>query len=175
MEWRTRRAVAEDVPEIASINVAAWRSAYRGIVPQAVLDGMSEQRRAAGWSGFLREPEPTALFVAVRADGRIGAYCSVGAVRLDADAHRDLPTGELFAIYAAPDLRGTGAGHAVHEHAREHLAASGFRHAVLWVLVDNAPSRRFYEAHGWRCDDVVQNLRMAGEDVVEVRYSRSLG
>ncbi|SHG14599.1 GNAT family N-acetyltransferase [Streptoalloteichus hindustanus] len=175
MRWQTRRAVPDDVPEIAAINVAAWRSAYAGLIPDAVLDGMSERDRAAAWLRVLAEPDPAAVFVATGDDGRVGAYCAVGAPSEAGEAREPSPTGELFSIYAAPWSWGTGAGHAVHERAWEHLRATGFRHAVLWVFAANASARRFYESHGWRCDEVVQLLRIGDEDIAEIRYSRPIG
>jgi ribosomal protein S18 acetylase RimI-like enzyme len=48
-----------------------------------------------------------------------------------------------------PDAQGRGIGRALMADALETLAARGWRHAVLWVLADNAHARRFYERGGW--------------------------
>ena len=174
MQWTIRTARPEDATEIARINVAAWQHAYRGIVADPVLDRMLPESRLPGWTRVLALPEPSAVFVSVSDDGTIGAYCAVDAVREVGDAHPDLDTGEMTAIYADPRFKGTGAGHEVHEAAVRHLLEHGFRYAVLWVFQDNTPSREFYEAHGWRHDGVVHRYELGDQELPEVRYARFL-
>jgi len=174
MQWTVRTARPEDATEIARINVAAWQHAYRGIVADPVLDRMLPESRLPGWTRVLALPEPSAVFVSVSDDGTIGAYCAVDAVREVGDAHPDLDTGEMTAIYADPRFKGTGAGHEVHEAAVRHLLEHGFRYAVLWVFQDNTPSREFYEAHGWRHDGVVHRYELGDQELPEVRYARFL-
>ncbi|GAA5170397.1 GNAT family N-acetyltransferase [Amycolatopsis dongchuanensis] len=175
MNWTVRRAVPADAARIAEINIAGWRAAYRGLLPDAYLDGMRQETVRERWAARLRgDAEPSAMFVAVGKDSVPCAYAFVSAARQESDRHPVLPTGELCAIYADPRWRGTGAGFAVHQAGLGHLAAHGFRHAVLWVLRGNLPARRFYEARGWSCDEVSADLDVGGEAVPEVRYSRPL-
>ncbi|MBW4719906.1 GNAT family N-acetyltransferase [Saccharothrix obliqua] len=174
MQWTVRAGRPDDAPAIARINVDAWQHAYRGIVDDPVLDRMLPESRLPAWSRVLELPVPSRVFVAEDEDGRIGAYCAVDAVREPDDAHPDLHTGELVAIYADPRYRGTGAGHRVHEAGVRHLLEQGFRYAVLWVFQDNAPSRRFYEAHGWRHDGLVHHYELERQELPEVRYGRFL-
>jgi hypothetical protein len=35
-----RAARMEDVPQIAAVHVRSWQAAYRGLLPQAYLDGL---------------------------------------------------------------------------------------------------------------------------------------
>ncbi|WP_137814162.1 GNAT family N-acetyltransferase [Gandjariella thermophila] len=174
MSWTVRRAGAADAEEIARINVASWRHAYRGIVPDAVLDRMLPESRVPGWRRWLALPAPAAVFVAVDATGRIGAYCGVDAVREEGDRHADLPTGELCAIYVDPPNLGTGAGRAVHDAGVWHLAEQGFRYAVLWVLEANTSARRFYRSRGWRADGGSKQYEAGEAQLPEVRYARFL-
>lgn len=175
MRWTVRRATQADVAELARVNVAGWRRAYRSIVPDEFLDGMDTARRELGWSRWVALPEPDAVFVATNgADGTVAAYASVCAVREQRDAHPTLPTGELVAIYADPVVWGRGAGHAVHEAAVAALVEFGFRHAVLWVFEDNHAARVFYKRHGWESDGVRETLDVGGQRPFEVRYSRAL-
>ncbi|AXB43627.1 GNAT family N-acetyltransferase [Amycolatopsis albispora] len=164
--WAVRRAVAADAPRLASICLGGWRTAYRGILPDDYLDALN----LAEWEEMFAarvaaSTERTTMLAAVNADGEIGAYAGVLGER---------EPGMLGALYAATEWRGTGAGHAAHEAAVAHLAACGFSRAVLWVFERNTPSRRFYEAHGWRCDEVTQATKFADGSAVEIRYSRPL-
>jgi len=175
VQWKVRKATVDDVHELARVNVAAWRRAYRGIVPDEFLDGMDGARRELGWSRWLALPEPDAVFVATNgANDRVAAYAGVCAVRERRDAHPALPTGELAAIYADPAVWGRGAGHAVHDAAVAALAGYGFRHGVLWVFEDNPLARAFYQRHGWSCDGVRDEFEVGGQRPFEVRYSRPL-
>lgn len=174
MGWLVRKAVLADAPALATVNVASWRHAYRGIVPDSVLDGMDVVRRRQGWARWLAMPPPDAVFVATDGGDEVVAYCAVCGVREAVDAHPALPTGELAAIYADPAVLGSGAGHAVHEAGMASLADAGLRHAVLWVFEDNDPARRFYERHGWTCDGVRVEFEVGDARPMEVRYSRRL-
>lgn len=175
MQWIVRRARQDDAPELARVNIAAWRNTYRGIVPDEFLDGMDTARRELGWSRWLALPDPDAVFVATNGtNDRIVAYAGVCAVREPRDVHPTRPTGELAAIYADPMVLGCGAGHAVHEAAIDALARFGFEHAVLWVFEDNPAAQLFYRRHGWSCDGVRQVIEVGGQRPLEVRYSRAL-
>lgn len=175
VRWAVRKATMDDVSELARVNVAAWRRAYRGIVPDEFLDGMDAARRELGWQRWVALPEPDAVFVAINgAQHRVAAYASVCAVREEQDAHPTLPTGELAAIYADPAVWGRGAGRAVHQTALEALARYGFQHAVLWVFEDNMQARAFYRRNGWRSDGVREVYEVGGRRPYEVRYSHPL-
>lgn len=141
---RIRPATPDDAPAIAAVHVASWQGAYRGAFPDEVLDGLSVERRTAGWQQHLSD-DGQFTFVA-EDDGRVTGFAHGNAARED---NPDGTTGEVFAIYAAPEAWGTGAGRALMAAAVEWLRNAGFREAVLWVLDSNARARRFYELAGW--------------------------
>jgi hypothetical protein len=53
-----RDATVADARSIAEVVVAAWRWAYRGLMPDAVLDGLSIDEREAMWREGLTDPKP---------------------------------------------------------------------------------------------------------------------
>jgi ribosomal protein S18 acetylase RimI-like enzyme len=172
-----RAATAADAPRVVEIRVRSWQHAYRDILPAELLGALSPHSEAAmaHWSELARAQPPTGLFVAVGDDDRAVAFCLVGEVREEKDRHPALRTGELWAIYADPDMLGTGAGGAVHAAGMDHLISNGFEHAVLWVLEDNKIGRRFYDSHGWQADGGATDFEWGGSSAVEVRYARALG
>jgi RimJ/RimL family protein N-acetyltransferase len=169
-----RRGTETDAERVARINVDGWSVAYRGLMPDYYLDSMRPGDRVDRVRQRLRQPDPHATLLAVGSDGAVGAYVGVTAARDREDRHPSLSTGELAALYADPARFGQGAGKAAHDAGLEYLAGQGFEHAVLWVLEGNAPSRRFYEAHGWICDGATKTDRFGGVVVTEIRYSRAL-
>jgi hypothetical protein len=44
-----RPARMQDVPEIAVVHVRSWQAAYRGLLPQAYLDGLDPAQRIGQW------------------------------------------------------------------------------------------------------------------------------
>lgn len=152
------------------MHVASWQGAYRGQLPDEVLDGLDVERRAAGWRQFLSS-EGQFTFVAEDADGPVTAFVHGNAAR---EENPDGKTGEVFAIYASPDAWGTGAGRKLMAAAVEWLREAGFRDAVLWVLDTNDRARRFYELAGWAPDGTTKDDVVAGVPVTEVRYRRAL-
>ena len=168
---RIRAATRDDAWAIATVHVRSWQAAYRGIVPDDHLDGLSVERRAEWWGGDFWAGAPAhRLLVAERA-GAVVAFAAVGPSR-DDDA--GAATSELFALYAEPAVWSTGSGRALLAAATDELGGAGFTDATLWVLEDNAHARRFYEAAGWRPDGATQSDEIGGVTLREVRYRRSL-
>ncbi|WP_075740134.1 MULTISPECIES: GNAT family N-acetyltransferase [Actinoalloteichus] len=193
MRWTLRRAVPADAAVLGRMNVTAWQRVYRGLMPDALLDGLSRVDQTPNWQQTLAWPAPHADFLAVcpaepdpagsdPADSRasaepaeeIGAYATVGPLSEQADAHPTRRTGELISLYAAPAWLRTGAGRLTHDAGLAHLAEAGFEHVVVWVMEGNAEGRAFYEAMGWDCDEVVRPLELPGFSLPEIRYSRPL-
>ncbi|MDP2323578.1 MAG: GNAT family N-acetyltransferase, partial [Gammaproteobacteria bacterium] len=53
MKFEIRPAVETDIHEIARIHVLGWRAAYRGILPDSVLDSLDVAQRAERWAEWL--------------------------------------------------------------------------------------------------------------------------
>jgi GNAT superfamily N-acetyltransferase len=166
-----RKATAEDARAVAEIHVAGWRWAYKGLVPDGLLDSLSVERREDMWRGGIARAIPGwALFVADR-DGEVLGFAGCGPCG-DDDAGE--LTGEVYAIYLQPDVVGTGVGRTLFAQATEHLRAFGFQRATLWVLANNDRTRRFYEIAGWTPDGTEKVQAWNGHELLEVRYEIDL-
>jgi GNAT superfamily N-acetyltransferase len=163
-----RRATRSDAEAIAEVQVRTWQVAYRGQLPDELLDTLSVERRASNWRRMLDAGDP--VFVAARADALVG-FASVGVCR-DEDAARDC--GEVYAIYVEPASWGLGLGRALIERSVDELRGRGHRDATLWVLEANSRARRFYEAAGWFPDGGRKTEQQRGAELREVRYRRRL-
>lgn len=167
--WDLRRATDADAAAVASMHVHAWQVAYRGIVPDDFLDGLDVAARAARYTFDRSAPGDPETWIAV--DGNeVAGMVSLGPSRDD-----DLPgLGEVYALYVAPDRWRSGAGSALMACAERLLVGAGFAKACLWVLVDNARARRFYEAAGWKTDGAAKTIEIGGRELAEVRYRKAL-
>jgi ribosomal protein S18 acetylase RimI-like enzyme len=140
---RIRPADPSDIPAVAAIKVESWRHAYRGIVPDAVLDALTAQEVQAQWLGVAPAGFAGTVLVAEGPEGITG-YTMSGPVREPAG---DFP-GQLYAIYLRPSQMRAGLGTALFRATAQRLAAQGLSEFLLWVLEANTPARAFYERHG---------------------------
>ena len=138
---RIRPATIHDAAAIATIQVNSWRAAYRGLMPQPVLDSLSVEQRAGFWEKLLSDEHRTV--VADSQAGPIG-FCSVIPAR-DGAAR----VAEIAAIYVLPGHWRQGAGRALCAAAFESAASDGFSAIILWVLANNTRALSFYTAQGF--------------------------
>ena len=156
-----RRAAVADASAIAAVHTGTWQAAYEHVFGAERLAGLDADLRRAGWERGIASGET--VFVA-EDDGRVVAFVSVGSSREPGGL------GELYAIYAAPEAWGSGAGTALMRTGLEALRDAGYAEAILWVLEDNPRARRFYEREGWTLDGARKEDEFLGVCVPEVRY-----
>jgi GNAT superfamily N-acetyltransferase len=167
-----RPAKLEDARGIARAHVLSWQTAYRGLVPDGLLDGLSVERRAGLWTQILTDLDRRQQAVWVWDEAEIAGFICVGPSR-DTGVDRAI-VGELQAIYLAPPAWGRGIGHALHEAGIAWLRERGFVHATLWMVDGNARALAFYERHGWHLDGSAKQEVWDGTPMDEVRLRRTL-
>ena len=139
-----RRAQPQDAAAIARVQVDAWRSTYRGIVPDKHLDGMSYERAERNWEERITDPDKrNTLFVAEDDGGSVVGFASCGAARDDARGFES----ELYAIYVNQNMQRKGLGRRLVLSVAQDLKARGIDSMLTWVLADNQ-YKRFYESIG---------------------------
>lgn len=157
---RVRPAVPADAPGIAAVHVAAWRSAYAGLLPSAYLAGLSTLRHAARHHADIVAGRGVLV---AEAEGRVVGFCTVGRSRT-----KGLAEGEVETLYVQDDWREHGLGRALLQAGARLLAAKGCGSLFLWVLTDN-PSRWFYERMGGR-PVLGAQTQVAGQSVAQTAY-----
>ncbi|MCB5166482.1 GNAT family N-acetyltransferase [Streptomyces bambusae] len=170
-----REMGAADVEAVSGIRVRGWQAAYAGIVPQTYLDAMTVEEDAAGRREFFARPGRTARdLVAVDDGGPVGWICFGpwrGEIGEMPGAGR---TGEVYALYVAPERIGEGIGHRLLTEAHARMKDAGFDASALWVLDDNRPARRFYERAGYAPDGTTQDDVYDDLTLTERGYRRML-
>ena len=95
-------------------------------------------------------------------------FCSYGDSR---DRDTSDGTGEIYAIYVAPEHWSNGVGRALLQESVRNLKGKGFSCITVWVLSQNARAIRFYERAGFnRCAGSGKDIQIGGEQLLEVRY-----
>jgi GNAT superfamily N-acetyltransferase len=165
-----RAAAPDDAPSIARVRIASWRWAYRGLVPDAVLDAMSVDDSELNWRRTILARDAISVFVAEDGAEAVG-FVSAGPSR-DDDASDG--AGEIGAIYVLPAHAGTGVGGGLMAAAEDALRASAFTRATLWVLRANTAARGFYEHRGWTWDGTTSTHQVQCEHLPVLRYGAGL-
>ena len=163
-----REAIVSDAAAIARVHVVSWQTAYRGIMPQELLDGLSIAKRTEEWTPRLGTPDRNNWVLEV--DGVVQGWASIGPSR---DSHLKNAI-ELYGIYLAPEFWSKGLGQLLYNKAEEAMSLSGSIEACLWVLEKNLRARRFYERTGYKHDGSTKNALGEGLALPELRYRKIL-
>ncbi|HEY8559941.1 MAG TPA: 3-deoxy-manno-octulosonate cytidylyltransferase [Pyrinomonadaceae bacterium] len=140
--FKYRPATIEDVPQIAKVHVDSWQKSFRGIAPQAFLDAMNVEKRAAAFAERFSDDDYR-MFVAESDAGEIVGFVDFGKAR-----HEVAGIGtELFAIYLNPELKGKGIGAELFKVGVRDLVARGIDSVYLQAL-KVSPYKKFYEKMG---------------------------
>lgn len=165
-----RFAVPGDEHGIAVVHVESWQAAYRGLMPQKVLDDLSIPQRESGWHEYLHDPERVSRTLVAERDGEIVGWAGFGDAR-----ESDAPgSGELWGIYALPSAWSSGVGHALLETVEQKLADAGHSTVYLWVLDGNERAAAFYTKHGWIDDGGTKVEERPGLILNERRHVKTL-
>jgi len=164
-----RDGVPGDVDGIARVHVQGWRESYKDFMTPEALEGLSVEERAGMWRIVLAQPDPRAkLMVAADAEGEIVGFAYGGAIRNESATFLATDA-ELFAIYLLDKVKRRGIGRRLVAGVFGHLATEGFGSVGLWVLRENQPARRFYEALGGTAGPE-QSFDVRGQRLTEVAY-----
>lgn len=138
-----RHATAADAAAVAALHVASWRSAYRGLLADAYLDGAIVPERHAFWARRLSAgARGSETVLACAGEALLGFGC----VLTEADPRWGTPIDNL---HADPARRGLGIGRRLlREIARRAATTAAHRPVHLFCLAGNGAARGFYERLG---------------------------
>jgi ribosomal protein S18 acetylase RimI-like enzyme len=160
-----RLAEPRDAQDIASLHARSWQVTYRGMMPDAYLDGPVIEERIAAWQARLNDPRVDRFTcVAVEVSRIVGFVCAV--------ADDDDRWGSLIDnLHVAPERHRSGIGRTLLCQAARWLTGTAPRQGVyLWVMVRNAPARSFYDRLGARPHDTRRLLDPSGGSALNCRY-----
>ncbi|MEO3924457.1 GNAT family N-acetyltransferase [Micromonosporaceae bacterium B7E4] len=163
-----RPARPSDAGEIARIQLATWRVAYRRMLPKHVLDNLDEEWLGRRWSAAVEAPPSERHRVLVAVEQAEQSYLVGFAASGPPDEQALAPEEPAEAlgagVVAVTDLlvepRWGRRG-----HGSRLLAASvdlwrtdGFDTAVAWAFEGDAATRKFLGGAGWEPDGAARAL-----------------
>ena len=184
-----RAARASDASGLARVQVASWRAAFAGLVPDAVITELTSEEALTQWAERWRDAitaPPTSkhrVHVAVAEPGsaEVAGFAAAGpATDEDLWAGTDA---ELYELHVLPELAAAAdatvddepVGHdsrLLHAVA-DAFAEDGFRTAYTWALSGDESRIAFLSSAGWGPDGSTSNLDM-GVKVPVVRLHTQL-
>ena len=158
---QVRRASAADAPGIGVVHVAAWRSAYPGVLPDQFLAKLSASRQAVFYDRAIRLG--AGVHVATADEDRIIGFSTARRTR-----NSRLAEGEVETLYVLDDFKECGFGRRLLRASAQHLSTLGCGSVLAWVLQDN-PARFFYEHLGGK-RIATSTTRVGGSDIPQTAF-----
>lgn len=156
-----RPARAADVYRIATIHVAAWHAAYRGLIPDDQIAPRTVEVRIGHWTAGLDRPD-LLTFVACDDDEVVQGFASI--TRLENGAFQSY----LETLYVTPDAWRRGVGRKLLSAIGVQLLEIGVKNMALRTLRLGA-ARGFYERLGGRL--IPEGIRYGAARFDEVVYA----
>ena len=159
-----------DRPAVQEVRSRAWKKAYEGILPAAVIEEATNPALERGKRGGLIVPEHilSSRVSLVACEGEAILGFAAGGLPREEIGKADC---ELWAIYVDPDYQSAGTGKRLLEAFLCKMKERGKSRLVLWALKDNHSARRFYEKLGGLLQPEEKGFRWNGETVAqEVSY-----
>lgn len=160
-----RAARPDELGRAAVVRARSWQQAFRGLLPDAMLDGFADsvwtERLVAEWRDLVSAGGT--VWVALDAAGGI-----VGVAQSEPDTDPAAPAPiRLSKLYLLDAAKGTGlADRLLHR-------TIGNESAYLWVLDGNERAQAFYRRHGFELDGAFLHLEDDLAHVREVRMVRA--
>ncbi len=164
-----RPAVPDDAAAVASVRVASWRAAYRGIVPATYLDRLADNKNEDHWRALAAGEQAGTHLLVSEVDGRVVGFAAYGAARAPSFGHG----GELHATYYLPEAMGKGYGSAMLRAVVAGLGRLGHDDLIVWVMEANTRGRAFYEnvLRAREVEGSRQSFEIDGTTIWEIAYS----
>ncbi len=160
-----RPATPADAFAIAQVRVEAWRTTYKGMIPDAYLSAMKVEDSAALWEKILTAgPNPASVFVAANDAGIVG----FAAGNMLEEPKHGLDA-ELGAVYLVRDAQRGGIGRRLVATVAASQRAHGATGLIVWVIAGNKAARAFYERLGAELL-IEQPFTWDGMEMVEAGY-----
>jgi ribosomal protein S18 acetylase RimI-like enzyme len=153
MSCYIRYATAKDADLLGHIYPIAYCSAYRGLIPDSVLNKInSRYMKKLFYEIITKKLEKVAL---IYENNKVAGFMSIGKY-----SGKDLDNtwGEIKRIHLLPSFRGRGIGTEFLTWGLNELSSMGYKKVCLWVFEKNTRARHFYEKFGFTHDGKIKVL-----------------
>jgi len=176
-EVSVRPAAPSDAEAIARVQLVTWRTAYRSLLPAAVLDDWDSPAAVAAWRSAVEAPPTPAHTVLVAMDGpEVAGFVAAGPAELTG-GETPLPDGattELTALLVEPRWGRRGHGSRLLAAVADLAVATAVVRLQMWLPEDDAVTARFLDSAGWAPDGWVRTLDTGSSTIRQLRWHTGL-
>lgn len=163
-----RYASVLDADIIAQIHTSSWQVAYKGIVPDEILNSLDPVKRSQQMKIQINEFSES-YGIVYKGEEPTGYVC-FGHSR-DQDALEN--DGEIYAIYLLPKFYHQGFGTQLIQWCEKELKQKGYQRIFIWVLENNVKARNFYQKNNYLFDGTINEIKI-GNLLNEYRYFKEI-
>ena len=166
--FKIRYADINDSKTLGEIHSKSWKSAYKGILSNEILENITVEKRQKYFEKALSDgwEEDAIIF---NDDEAVGLIC-IGKCR---DTDKPNTCGEIWGIYLLPEYWNNGIGSELINWGLNELKKRNYDKVTLWVLEENINERKFYEKVGFKHDGTVKEITI-GKKLNECRYEKTI-
>ena len=142
MDIIIRNIEFDDIPSVVDIQMNGWKSAYKGIMDDELLDSMDRNKKIKKMKTNYQED----YFKVAEYNNEV-----VGFARYYSDNRfsPDYPIDcEIVALYVKPEFKYHGIGTKLVNYIINEFKRMDKKKMIIWCLKENYPSRKFYEKLG---------------------------
>ena len=178
-----RPARSGDAGDIARIQLATWRTAYRRMFPAHILANLDEAYLARGWDEAIQAPPSPQHRVLIAVDqgeseAPVVGFAAAGPADEQALAPEEPPLPQTCAavtdLLVEPRWGRRGHGSRLLSAAVDLWREDGFTHAVAWAYEQDQAMLKFLSSAGWEPDGAGRALDVDDMLVPQVRLHVSL-
>ena len=163
MNATIRKATLTDKADLGKIYCAAWKEAYKNILPSEYLEKLNEE---------FCTPKTDNLenYLVAEMNNTVAGLVNYGVSRDSASEK----TGEIRAIYILPEFWRIGLGTELFRAAQAEMKKHGYISAYLWVLEKNIRAVKFYEKMQMRTTKEKRTIQLNGTQLTKIKYECEL-
>jgi GNAT superfamily N-acetyltransferase len=172
-----RAAVPADAEPIARVQVVTWRTAYRSLLPAAVLDEWDDAAAVDSWRAAITSPPTPAHAVLVAEEaGTLVGFAAYGPAELATGETpaAEGPSTEIGALLVEPRWGRRGHGSRLVAAVADLARADGTARLLMWLPEADQVTAAFLESGGWDRDGWARTLDTGTSTLREVRWQTLL-
>lgn len=162
-----RRMTVDDAEAVTDVLIDTWKTAYRGIVRDDVLDHQDREMLIG------RRRKQYKDYIVAEVNGRVVGYCWYVNDNSFSKELSDIDC-EIVAIYVLPEMARQGVGRKMFSYAVDDLKKQNREKMVIWCLKENYSGRAFYEKMGGKISGE-HKTHIGNEDYDEVGFLFGIG
>jgi len=157
LDFQIVKMTSDMAEDFGYVIYTAWGETYRGLMPDSVLDGRSQEK----WTEMAKA-RPENKYIALCGGKAVGIIGYLPQAR-DFVTYKD--SGEIVALYVLKDLHRCGIGRALIEKALESIECPN---VTLFVLKGNDNAVGFYKKMGFEFTGKEVSQEVSGGKITEL-------